>query len=56
MLNNLRKYDCLGTPNYFFELLTTICNSNTSNWNKKDLQGLFYNRIIDNRPIIDGGI
>lgn len=56
MLNDLRKYDCLGTPNYFFELFTTLKSNPTSNWQRSDLEKLFYNRVIDNRPIIDGGI
>lgn len=56
MLNDLRKYDCLGTPNYFFELFTTLKSNPTSNWQRSDLERLFYNRVIDNRPIIDGGI
>ena len=56
MLNDLRKYDCLGTPNYFFELFTILKSNPTSNWKRSDLEKLFYNRVIDNRPIIDGGI
>ena len=55
MLNDLRKYDCLGTPNYFFELLNTIRSSN-NNWSLNDLEKLFFNKVIDGRPIIDGGI
>lgn len=56
MLNDLRKYDCLGTPNYFFELFTILKSNPQSNWKRTDLEKLFYNRIIDNRHIIDGGI
>jgi hypothetical protein len=56
MLNDLRKYDCLGTPNYFFELLNNIKNNLNGNWSIADLQNIFYNRIVDNRQIIDGGI
>ena len=56
MLNDLRKYDCLGTPNYFFELLSTLKSNSGSNWQKNDLEKLFFNRVVDNRPIIDGGI
>jgi len=56
MLNDLRKYDCLGTPSYFFELFNTLKRNLTSNWKRSDLEKLFYNRVIDNRPIIDGGI
>ena len=56
MLDDLRKYDCLGTPNFFFELFTTLKSSSTGKWQRNDLEKLFYNRVIDNRPIIDGGI
>jgi len=56
MLNDLRKYDCLGTPNYFFELFNTLKSNSTISWKRSDLEKLFYNRVIDNRPIIDGGI
>ena len=56
MLNDLRKFDCLGTPNYFFELFNFLKSNPKSNWKRTDLEKLFYNRVIDNRPIIDGGI
>lgn len=56
MLNDLRKYDCLGTPNYFFELFSTLKSNPRSNWQRSNLEKLFYNRVIDYRPIIDGGI
>jgi hypothetical protein len=56
MLNDLRKYNCLGTPNYFFELLNNIKNNPNESWSLNDLQKLFYNKIVDNRSIIDGGI
>lgn len=56
MLNDLRKYDCLGTPNYFFELFNTLKSNSKISWERSDLEKLFYNRVIDNRPIIDGGI
>lgn len=56
MLNDLRKYDCLGTPNYFFELFRTLKSNPDSLWQRSDLEKLFFNRIIDDRPIIDGGI
>lgn len=56
MLNDLRKYGCLGTPNYFFELFNTLKSNSAISWKRSDLEKLFYNRVIDNRPIIDGGI
>ena len=45
-----------GYSNYFFELFNTLKRNPTSNWRRSDLEKLFYNRVIDNRPIIDGGI
>lgn len=56
MLNDLRKYDCLGTPNYFFELFTILKSNPSSDWKRSDLEQIFHNRMIDDRPIIDGGI
>ena len=56
MLNDLRKYECLGTPSYFLELVTTLSNNRKSNWNVKNASQIFSNKIFDNRPIIDGGI
>lgn len=53
MLSDLRKYDCLGTPNYFFELVNTI-RTKGDGWTLSDLEKVFYNKIIDNRPIVDG--
>jgi hypothetical protein len=56
MLNDLRKYDCLGTPNYFIKLINALRDDSRIKWERPDLESLFYNRVIDNRPIIDGGI
>jgi hypothetical protein len=55
MLIDLRAYENLGTPSYFYELLSTLKQSET-NWLEKDLEKLFYNRIIDGRGIFDGCI
>lgn len=55
MLNDLRKYDNLGTPSFFFQLLSTI-KSSKSNWTINDFKKLFHNRIIDGNSIFDGGI
>ena len=56
MINDLRKYDCLGTPTYFFELFNIINSNSSKDWNHTNLEKFFFNRVIDNRPIIDGGI
>lgn len=55
MLNDLRKYINLGTPNYFFQLLKTV-ETSESNWSLNDLNELFFNRIIDGNDIFDGCI
>ena len=56
MLSDLRKYDCLGTPNYFIELINALKDDSRIIWKRPDLESLFYNRVIDKRPTIDGGI
>jgi len=56
MLNDLRQYHNLGTPNYFFQLLKSVDDSENSNWSLNDLDSLFYNRIIDDNHIFDGCI
>jgi len=52
MLADLRAYDNLGTPQYFFELLNSICE--VGNWTRRDIELLFYNKIIEGRSIFDG--
>ncbi len=53
MLVELRKYDNLGTPKYFFELFTNIMTTN-SIWKNADIEKLFYNKIIDDKTVFDG--
>ncbi len=54
MLEELRGYDNFGTPNYFFELLSTLKYNQEANYSKNDIEKLFYNRVIDGRSIFDG--
>lgn len=54
MLRELRRYRNFGTPNYFFELLSTIKDNQGVNYSVLDIQKLFYNRVIDGRSIFDG--
>lgn len=54
MLKELRRYRNFGTPNYFFELLSTIKDNQGVNYSVLDIQKLFYNRVIDGRSIFDG--
>ncbi len=51
MLEELRKFENLGTPNYFHELLTILHNNK---WTKQNVQEYFFNRIIDGKEIYDG--
>src|SRR5680860_1159565 len=55
MLNDLRKYNNLGTPNYFFQLLKSV-ETSESTWSLIDLNELFFNRVIDGNDIFDGCI
>lgn len=56
MLKDLRKFDNLGTPNFFFELLTTLKDSEKQEWKIGDINQLFFNRVIDNRSVFEGCI
>lgn len=54
MLTDLRSYDNLGTPQYFFELFNSIKEDVNGNWTKRDVEQLFYNKIINGRSVFDG--
>lgn len=54
MLNELSKYENLGTPSYHFQLLRTIRDNPNEKWRVKNISALFHNRIIDDRSIFDG--
>ena len=54
MLEELRRYRNFGTPNYFFELLSSLKRNQEVKYSKTDIERLFYNRIIDGRSIFDG--
>lgn len=56
MLNELRHYDNLGTPSYFFQLLCLLQANHDAKWTSDDVNQLFYNKIIDDRSIFDGCI
>lgn len=56
MLEELRRYKNFGTPNYFFELLSTLKVNQEAKYTKTDIEKLFYNRVIDGRSIFDGCI
>lgn len=54
MLEELRRYRNFGTPNYFFELLSTLKGNQEGTYTRSDIEKLFYNRVIDGRSIFDG--
>ncbi|WP_136481289.1 DUF3883 domain-containing protein [Cognatitamlana onchidii] len=54
MLKELRHYSNFGTPNYFFELLTTLKSKQDVSFLISDIEQLFYNKIIDGRSVFDG--
>jgi hypothetical protein len=54
MLHELRSFENLGTPTYFFELLNSISKGSGSIWTQTDVEMLFHNRSIDGRTIFDG--
>ncbi|WP_299115582.1 DUF3883 domain-containing protein [uncultured Winogradskyella sp.] len=54
MLRELRKYSNFGTPNYFFELLTTLKKNQDVSFRRRDIDKLFFNKIIDDRSVFDG--
>lgn len=53
MLKDLRKYENLGTPNYFYQLSKHI-SQNENNWTQNNLNELFANQVIDGRMSFDG--
>lgn len=54
MLRDLRTYDNLGSPQYFFELFNSLKNNAATTRSKRDLEQLFYNRNINGRSVFDG--
>ncbi len=53
MLKDLRKYNNLGSPQYFYELLNLVKDRELK---ENDIVDFFYNRSIDGRTIFDGCI
>jgi hypothetical protein len=53
MLEELRRYENLGTPQYFWELLTQV-NECEDSWTVDDTNRHFYNRIVDGLSVFDG--
>ena len=56
MLEEIRIYKNLGTPEYFFELVNLLVSHNNDIWTVKKIQKYFFNRVIDDRSVFDGCI
>lgn len=54
MLENLKSFENLGTPQYFFILLNTLNDNSDSIWKIKNVEDLFYNKVIDGKSSFDG--
>lgn len=54
MLKELKSYENLGTPSYFFQLLNILMENPLAEWKIKDVNQLFYNKIVDGRSVFDG--
>jgi Domain of unknown function (DUF3883) len=54
MLNDLRTYDNLGTPQYFYELFSSLKKDEATGWSIREAEQLFYNKNINGRTVFDG--
>ena len=54
MLKDLKSFDNLGTPQYFFELFTALNNESDTVWKIQDIEQMFFNKVFDGRTIHDG--
>ena len=54
LLENLRGYDNLGTPTYFWELFLKLRGENP--WTLKEVTDYFFNRVIDGKSSFNGCI
>jgi len=54
MLEDLSRYQNLGTPACHFQLLTLIAQNPSQKWDEKKVRDYFYNKVIDGRSIFDG--
>lgn len=54
MLNDLRIYDNLGDPVFFYELFNSLKKDETGGWSIRDAEQLFYNKNINGRTVFDG--
>lgn len=55
MLKELNHYENLGSPTFFYELFGQLKNAEQP-WNVSDVRNYFYNRVVDDYSIFDGGL
>jgi len=53
MLRELSRYENLGTPGFFWEMLQRL-RDNDARWTPDDLTAYFSNRIVDGEAVFDG--
>ncbi len=53
MLADLERYENLGTPSYFWELLKML-NEESEHWTVENIREYFFNRIVDGKSVFDG--
>lgn len=56
MLEELKIYKNLGTPEYFFELANLLIKYGNDVWTVKKIEKYFFNRVINGRSVFDGCI
>jgi|26BtaG_2_1085354.scaffolds.fasta_scaffold01070_6 hypothetical protein len=56
MLTELRRFNYLGTPNFFQTLITTLISSQCKSVTKAELKEGFSNKLIDSQNNFDGAI
>jgi hypothetical protein len=56
MLEEIKHYNNLGTPKYFFELAHLLVRDKHHVWTAKNIQKYFFNRVIEGRSVFDGCI
>lgn len=53
MLREISRYENLGTPGFFWEMLQRV-KDNDAHWKPDDLEGYFFNRIVEGEAVFDG--
>ena len=54
MLNDLKGYEYLGSPNFFYALLEQMTDSDKDDWSIRDINYMFANKMIDGRMDFNG--